>query len=140
MHKLTALGVLLLCAATILADDTTTTRLERLEEKVESILSKAGIHFGGEFRSRLLLSRIGGPGALDHRPSDEPVEYTSVDFDIVARPNDAIGGRAILRLHQDWRNFFSDISNPIFTRWISIDGTVKRMFSYHVGDLRERYT
>lgn len=140
MRKHTVLGVLLLCAAASLADDTTTTRLEKLEERVEAILSKAGIHFSGEFRSRLLFSRIGGDGALDHQPTDEPVEFTSVDFDIVARPNDAIGGRAILRLHQDWRNFFSDISNPIFTRWISIDGTVKRMFSYHVGDLRECYS
>ena len=61
-----------------------------------------------------------------------------MDFDIRARPNTATQGRLIMRMHQDWRNFFSDIGNPINTRWISIDGKVKEMFSYNVGDFRQR--
>lgn len=116
------------------------TRIDRLEQRLGKIISKAGIGFDGEFRSQMLWSRISGEGASDSRRTDEPVEYTLVDFDVHARPNDAISGRVMFRMYQDWRNFFSDISNPIFSRWLSIDGTVKGMFSYHVGDFRARYS
>lgn len=115
-------------------------RLDSLEARVGRALSKAGIQFGGEFRSQFLLSRIGGPGMVETRRSDESVEYTSVDFDIRARPVDVVTGRLLFRMHQDWRNFFSDISNPIFTRWISIDGNVRDIVHWNVGDFRARYS
>jgi hypothetical protein len=107
---------------------------------LESILSKEGISLGGAFRSRYLHSSLGGPGTVPALRSEESVEYTSVDFDIRARPNTATQGRLIIRMHQDWRNFFSDIGNPIHTRWISIDGKVKEMFSYNAGDFRQKYS
>ncbi|MEO6096989.1 MAG: hypothetical protein ABIW76_15455 [Fibrobacteria bacterium] len=107
---------------------------------LENILSKEGISFGGAFRSQYLHSSIGGPGTVESLRSEESVEYTSVDFDIRARPNTATQGRLIIRMHQDWRNFFSDIGNPINTRWLSIDGKVKEMFRYNAGDFRQRYS
>ncbi len=107
---------------------------------LENILSKEGISLGGVFRSQYLHSSIGGPGSVPTYRSEEGVEYTSVDFDIRARPNSATQGRLIMRMHQDWRNFFSDIGNPINTRWLSIDGNVKGMFSYSAGDFQRKYS
>lgn len=107
---------------------------------LENILSKEGITLQGAFRSRYLHSSLEGPGTVPTLRTEESVEYTSVDFDIRARPNTATQGRLIIRMHQDWRNFFSDIGNPINSRWISIDGKVKEMFSYNVGDFRQGYS
>jgi hypothetical protein len=134
--------VIIVCLfAAAQAVDSTATRLGNLEKKVEWALSKAGISFNGEFRSQYFTSEITGPGAIDSARRRESNEYTSVDFDISARPNDAITGRLIFRMHQNWQNFFSDINNPIFSRWISIDGSVASgMFSYHAGDFKARYS
>jgi len=107
---------------------------------LENILSKEGISVGGAFRSQYLHSSIEGPGAIQSLRSEEGVEFTSVDFDIRARPNSATQGHLIMRMHQDWRNFFSDIGNPINTRWLSIDGNVKGMFSYSAGDFQRKYS
>ena len=107
---------------------------------LENILAKEGISVGGAFRSQYLHASLGGPGAIPSLRSEEGVDYTSVDFDIRARPNSATQGRLIMRMHQDWRNFFSDIGNPINTRWLSIDGNVKGMFSYSAGDFQRRYS
>ncbi|MDB5106202.1 MAG: hypothetical protein JWP91_3891 [Fibrobacteres bacterium] len=107
---------------------------------LEGIMSKEGISLGGAFRSQYLHSSLGGPAAISSRRSEESVEFTSVDFDIRARPNTATQGRLMVRMHQDWRNFFSDVGNPINTRWISIDGKVKGMFGYDVGDFKRKYS
>jgi hypothetical protein len=107
---------------------------------LENILSKEGISVDGVFRSQYLHSSIGGPGSLPNYRTEESTEYTSVDFDIKARPNTATQGRLIMRMHQDWRNFFSDVGNPINTRWLSIDGKVKEMFSYSAGDFQRKYS
>jgi len=111
------------------------------EKTLERILSKEGIEMGGVFRSQFLFSSLGGPSAIPSLRTEEGVEFTSVDFDIKARPNKATQGRVIFRMHQDWRNFFSDIANPIFTRWISLDGeAAEGVFSYHAGDFRRHYS
>ncbi len=107
---------------------------------LETIQAKEGISIGGVFRSEYLNSSLSGPGLISDLRSDETAEFTSVDFDIHARPNTATQGHVIFRMHQDWRNFFSDISNPIFTRWLSLDGKVKSMFSYDAGEYRQRYS
>ena len=133
-------AVILGVAALAAADDSLATRMENLKSAVDRIASKAGIRFDGEFRSQFLMSDVDGEGVAPDRRSSESVEFTSVDFDITARPNDAIGGRLVFRLHQNWQNFFSDVTNPIFSRWISIDGAVAKMFSYHAGDFRKRYS
>lgn len=115
-------------------------RLDRIEKTVRKVISKAGINIGGEFRSQFLLSRVKGNAVEKNYRKDENVEYTSVDFDISARPNTALQGRLIFRLHQDWRNFFSSLKSPVFARWISIDGLVKNVFSYSIGDFKQKYT
>jgi hypothetical protein len=111
------------------------------EKSLQKILSKEGIEMGGVFRAQYIFSSIGGPSALPAIRTEETVEFTSVDFDIKARPNTSTQGRVVFRMHQDWRNFFSDIANPIFTRWISLDGApADGMFSYHAGDFRKHYS
>ncbi len=115
-------------------------RLDRIEETVRKVISKAGINISGEFRSQFLLSRVKGNAVEKNYRKDENVEYTSVDFDISARPNTALQGRLIFRLHQDWRNFFSSLKSPVFARWISVDGLVKNVFSYSIGDFKQKYT
>ncbi|MDR2728559.1 MAG: hypothetical protein LBB56_05450, partial [Chitinispirillales bacterium] len=102
-------------------------------------VSKAGIHFNGEFRSQYLSSTVSESAVESSGKKNEAVEYTSVDFDVVARPNSALSGRAVFRLHQDWRNFFGDIQNPITTRWLSIDGSLMGgIFRYSLGDYKKK--
>jgi hypothetical protein len=121
-------------------DSAATTGTAGSAATLENILAKEGISIGGAFRSQFLHSSIGGPGTLASRRSEESVEFTSVDFDIRARPNTATQGRLVMRMHQDWRNFFSDIGNPINTRWLSIDGRIKGMFGYNAGDFLRAYS
>lgn len=116
------------------------TDVQSLDEKVEGIMAKEGISLNGMFRSQYLHSSIRGDGAVAGRRSEESIEYTSVDFDIRARPNTLTQGRLMFRMHQDWRNFFSDVGNPITTRWISIDGQAGGIFRYNVGDYRQKYS
>lgn len=113
---------------------------EGWDDMMESLLAKEGITMSGIFRSQYLHSSIGGEGAVSSKRSEESLEYTSVDFDIRARPNTATQGRLVFRMHQDWRNFFSDVGNPISSRWISIDGRVKEVFRYNIGDFRQKYS
>lgn len=125
---------LMLCVSAVFAQDDLGERVDGLQARVDGVLSKAGIHFGGEFRSQFLNSEVSGDAVADNQKKSESAEFTSVDFDIVARPNTVLGARAVFRLHQDWRNFFSDVQNPIVTRWLSIDGQVGGMLEYHAGD------
>ena len=115
-------------------------RLTKIEQTVSKVLSKAGINFGGEFRSQFLLSRVGGDAVAKNTRKDEGVEYTSVDFDISARPHSALQGHLIFRLHQDWRNLWSSYKNPISSRWISVDGMIKNVYGYNIGDFRQKYS
>lgn len=121
--------------------DSTSVASKNVMKTLEHIMAKAGISFDGEFRSQFGSAAAGGAAVDNTRRTNETVEFTSVDFDIKARPNTITQGRLIFRMQQDWRNFYSDISNPIFTRWVSIDGSVcKGMFSYDVGDFHQKYT
>lgn len=121
-------------------------RLDQIESGLNAILNKAGIHFSGTFRSQYLDSQLGldtasGDEVIDRsKKTRESNEFTSVDFDIKARPNEYLSARLIYRMHQNWQNFFSDVANPISSRWISIDGNVNSMFRFNVGDYRQRYS
>jgi hypothetical protein len=120
--------------------DTATIR-RRLAEMYHEVLTRGGLSVGGEFRSEMARSGISGSAALDTVPSVEGISYTSVDFDLRARPHDAAQGRAVLRLHSDWRNLWTAPRASIFSRWLSIDGNVgKGIFRYNVGDFKQRYT
>jgi hypothetical protein len=112
----------------------------QIQKTLDTILSKNGIAIAGEFKSQYFGADIEGKGSDTTKRTHESNEFTSVDFDIKARPNDNIAGRVIFRMHQNWQNFYSDISNPIFTRWLSIDGHARDMFRFSVGDYRARYS
>ncbi|MBN1306398.1 MAG: hypothetical protein JXA18_00675 [Chitinispirillaceae bacterium] len=143
-RRISFLTMLFLAATLSAESDDDGNRLNRIESRLKSVINKAGIDFSGTFRSQYLNSSIdpnSGDSAVNWgKKLTESNEYTSVDFDISARPNDALSGRLIFRMHQNWQNFFSDIANPIFTRWISIDGNVKEMFRFNVGNYRQHYT
>lgn len=139
------LTTLLLTASLFASTDDESERLGKIQSKVNSILNKAGIHFNGTFRSQymqsILSDEASGDSAIDWgKKQTESNEYTSVDFDIGARPNDALSARCMFRMHQNWQNFFSDVSNPIFLRWLSIDGNIRDMFRFNVGDYRQKYS
>jgi len=121
------------------AADSLEERVDALSAQFERAVSKAGIHFSGEFRSQYLSSTVSENAVQPSGKKNESVEYTSVDFDVVARPNSALSGRAVFRLHQDWRNFFGDVQNPIATRWLSIDGSLMGgIVKYSLGDYKKK--
>ncbi len=115
-------------------------KMDAIRKDLDKIMSKAGIAIDGEFKSEYFSSIIAGPGADSSIRKKETNEFSSVDFDINARPNEMVTGRLIFRMHQNWQNFFSDVSNPIFSRWISIDGNVKDMFKFNAGDFKQKYS
>jgi len=134
------LFVLALPIVVLAADGSVEERVSGLQAQIDRVMAKAGIHLNGEFRSQFLNSTLDGTAVGDGK-KNESVEYTSVDFDIVARPNDALSARAMFRLHQDWRNFFSDVQNPITTRWLSIDGSLMQgILKYNAGDYSRKLT
>ena len=133
--------LVLALSVSALAEPTLNERVDGLQAQIDRAIAKAGIHFSGEFRSQFLSSTVSGDAVDEDNKKNESVEYTSVDFDIVARPNTALSARAMFRLHQDWRNFFSDLQNPIVTRWISIDGSfMQGIFTYNMGDYKKKLT
>jgi hypothetical protein len=137
MKKLFFFAITLSVSA--LAADSLDERVDALQSQFDRAMSKAGIHFSGEFRSQFLSSTVSENAVQQDAKKNESVEYTSVDFDISARPNAALSARAVFRLHQDWRNFFSDVQNPITTRWLSIDGSIMQgMVKYSLGDYKKK--
>lgn len=115
-------------------------KLDKIQKTLDDIMAKAGISIGGEFRSQYFSSELDGDSIASSTRRIETNEYTSVDFDIKARPNEVVSARVMFRMHQNWQNFFSDVTNPIFTRWISIDGNPLGMFRFNVGDFKEKYS
>jgi len=135
------LFVAALSVCALAAESSLEERVDGLAAQIDRVMSKAGIHFNGEFRSQFLSSTVDGDALAEFGKKTESVEYTSVDFNVVARPNTVLSARAMFRLHQDWRNFFSDVQNPITTRWLSIDGSVAQgIFKYNLGDYRKKLT
>ncbi len=130
--------VTIICLGLVVGVNADQKKLDKIQKTLDDILAKAGISIGGEFRSQYFSSEIEGDSVTNRKT--ETNEYTSVDFDIKARPNEAVSARVMFRMHQNWQNFFSDISNPIFTRWISIDGNPLGMFRFNVGDFKEKYS
>jgi hypothetical protein len=131
---------LILCVGFIAVTNADQDKLDKVQKSLESIMAKAGISFNGEFKSEYFSSVLGGDQVDSSLRASEANEFTSVDFDIKARPNSAVTGRLIFRMHENWQNFFSDVANPIFTRWISIDGTPKDMFRFSIGNFKRKYS
>lgn len=121
--------------------DTASVNPESLQKRIEMVLDKAGISFGGVFRSEHFKSAISAEkGTNPDGRTMEYDDYSSVDLDIQARPNSSVSGRLILRLHHNWQNFWGDPGNPVFSRWISIDGSIAGKAPFSVGNFTVRYT
>ncbi len=140
IYRCLIMVLLLLYVQSNAADDTTLSIPRALQDRIEKVLNKAGISFGGEIRAGLFSSVISGSGINPEGRTKESDGFGAVDFDIHARPNDAIGGRVILRVHHNWENLFSDPGNPIFSRWISIDGNIGGCFPLHISDFTDQFS
>lgn len=134
--------ITLMCALLIAGAyaDKSEEKYDKIQKILENIVSKAGISIGGDVKAQYFYSGISGEGVDSSKRQAETNEFTSVDFDIKARPNEAVSARVMFRMHQNWQNFFSDVSNPIFSRWISIDGNPLDMFRFSIGDFKEKYS
>ncbi len=119
-----------------------------LTKSVNSLMAKAGVSFGGEFRSRGFASTITGnllnadslDANQDHEKESEAIVFSSLDLEMKVGPHSAIQGRVMLRLHEDWRNMFASFASPLTVRWLSADGNVEDMFFYNVGDFKAKYS
>lgn len=121
-------------------DATVTEQQEALNERLDKILAKNGISIGGQFRGEIGSSDLSGNGAVKSQRSDEQIGYTSIDFDLRARPNTATTARAVFRMHLDHNNFFGTPYTPLETRWLSLDGGMLDMMYYHLGNLSQKWS
>lgn len=126
--------------ASAATEATVTERQEALSAQLEQILSKAGISLGGAFRGEVGSSTIDGNYVKPLRRNDEQIGFTSVDFDLRARPNTATTARAVFRMHLDHANFFGSPYSPLETRWLSLDGGFFDMAYYHFGNLQTKWS
>ncbi|HQF56273.1 MAG TPA: hypothetical protein PK208_14240 [Fibrobacteria bacterium] len=126
--------------ASAATEGTVTDRQEALSAQLEEILAKTGISIGGAFRGEVGSSKLGGNYAYAERRDDETIGFTSVDFDLRARPNTATTARAVFRMHLDHANFFGSPYSPLATRWLSIDGGFFDMVYYHFGNMQAKWS
>jgi hypothetical protein len=122
------------------AVDANASRLDKIEQAVGGALAKAGINLGGEFSSQFLVSGVEGRAVRNNFRKEEGVEFTACDLDIAARPASELQARLMFRFYEDWRNMWNSFKDPIDVRWISVNGLVKEMFSYDIGDFRQKYS
>jgi hypothetical protein len=122
------------------AQDTTSSRTKYLQERIRQVLGKAGVEIGGEFKSEYFSSTISGDGLNPTGRNAETNEYSSVDFDVIGRPNSSVSGQVIFRMHHNWQSFWSDPGNPIFSRWASIDGNFADKLRFHAGNFKALYS
>lgn len=126
--------------ASAATDATVTDQQEALSARLEQILAKNGISIGGSFRGEVGASAMDGNYTKPVRRNDEQIAFTSVDFDLRARPNSSTTARAVFRLHLDDPNFFGSPYVPLDTRWLSLDGGFLDMFYYHLGNLQAKWS
>lgn len=118
-----------------------TAKLDSLGQKLEKILATQGISFGGQFRGEYGASLLSGNSENSARRDDEQIGYTSVDFDLRARPNTVTQARAVFRMHLDDASFFGAPYSPFETRWLSIDGsTPEGILYYHLGSIQQKWS
>lgn len=126
--------------ATAATEVSVTERQEALSAQLEQILSKTGISIGGSFRGEAGSSVLEGNGLEQTRRDDEQIGFTSVDFDIRARPNTSTTARAVFRMHLDHASFFGSPYTPLQTRWLSMDGGFFDMGYYHLGNMQMKWS
>lgn len=126
--------------ATAATEASVADRQEALSAQLEQILSKTGISIGGSFRGEHGASELSGNNSTNLRRDDEQIGFTSVDFDIRARPNTSTTARAVFRMHLDHANFFGSPYTPLQTRWLSMDGGFFDMGYYHLGNMQMKWS
>jgi hypothetical protein len=132
-------GMFIFLTVSVHAEDTTAI-IKKYHERIREILNKTGIDFSGKFKSEYFGADLSGGGVDAQGRNVETNEYSSVDFDIHARPYSFVSGRVIFRMHHNWQNLWSGSNNPIFSRWISMDGAISDKLYFHVGDFKSLYT
>jgi len=116
------------------------TSLAKLEEAVNSSIAKAGISLGGQFNAQFLQSSVEGRAVAKNARTEEGVEFTGCDLDINARPASEVTARLMFRFYEDWRNMWNSFRDPITLRWVSVNGIMDNIFSYSVGDFKQKYS
>lgn len=135
-----AAGLWVPMVASAATEATVTEQQESLAERLELALSKTGISIGGQFRGEIGAAQLSGNAEEKSKRDNEQIGYTSIDFDLRARPNTATTARAVFRMHLDHNNFFGAPYAPIQTRWLSMDGGMLGMMYYHMGNMSTRWS
>lgn len=142
MKAFAAVACLWVPVAASAADDLgNASKMDSLSQKLEKILATQGISVGGQFRGEFGSSDLSGNGYNKARREVEDIGYTSVDFDLRAKPNTSTQARAVFRMHLDDASFFGSPYTPLETRWLSIDGTANDgLFYYHLGNMLQKWS
>lgn len=116
-------------------------KIDTLAKRFERLMATQGISVGGKFRGMYGGAEFSGNSLDKSRRNDEQIGYTSVDFDLRAKPNTETQARAIFRMHMDHASFFGSPYTPLETRWLSIDGgALDGMLYYHLGNMLQKWS
>lgn len=138
--KATVAALTLAIPLAAVAQSSVEEKQSKIEQALESALSRQGISVGGLATGEYSSSEMTGDAVDPKYRTTEPTTYTQVDFDLKARPNTTTTARAVFRMHLDWPNFWGSPSTPIETRWLSIDGKAMDMLYYSVGSMGTKWT
>jgi len=133
--KATVAALTLAIPLAAVAQSSVEEKQSKIEQALESALSRQGISVGGLATGEYSSSEMTGTAVNPKYRTTEPTAYTQVDFDLKARPNTTTTARAVFRMHLDWPNFWGSPSTPIETRWLSLDGKAMDMLYYSVGNM-----
>ncbi len=123
------------------AADDQSGKIDTLAKRFEQLVATQGISVGGQFRGMYGGAEFSGNALDKSRRNDEQIGYTSVDFDLRAKPNSVTQARAVFRMHLDHASFFGSPYTPLETRWLSIDGSaLDGMFYYHLGNMLQKWS
>lgn len=102
---------------------------------------RPGVHLSGRSLSQFMRSSISGMSADAETPTGENQAFSRADLAVTARPGADAGGKAIIRVHQDWNRYYEEGPNPLVIRWLDFSGSaLDSSLSYAVGDLRARFS
>ena len=124
---------------------------KKLDEKIETMESRAGLEVFGAIHSEFLRSEVEGDFTKNIDPSVmgkvdrysekmEKTQVTRLDLGLNFRPFENTQAKAIMRFSQDWQTFFASRSRPVGVRWLSMDGKFNKMVSFNVGDFKQKYS
>lgn len=114
------------------ADDGALRRLEN---------SEAGLSISGKALSRFQRAELGGDSAKPGQTTRENAAFTQAEVELSARPGEHSRGRLLLRIHQDWSNYYDEGPNPLTARWFDFRGELfQDRVRFAVGDYRGRHT